>query len=591
MPRQPLSGPHYFLVMNNLIHHLFFRFAVVMFPIIILMTPPLHAGVNLKNGNFYISYTDLIAPLPEPGRIRGGVEIVRTYNSRATEMGWFGFGWGSDFETYLTFNGESGITVHENGSGALRNVLDSSRAAAGERAVDLYAKIHPIVPNTLPNNSLLLKWQMNYENRLAYTLWLQGREMEWPQHPPLHWKQNFELTCGNKNCKQDHGFTITRTQEGYSRQFSSGKSEYFDLKGRLIMIRERNGYFVRLEFDSTGTMRRMIDVNSYELHFEWTSDGKVRRIEDSMGRNASYDYQGPNLIRSEDTGGNVFLHEYDGTSNMTAVRYADGKALRISYSDKQFVTKVSSRDESIVHYEYGADPKDPDLHYWTIVKRQDSGGGLLSANRYEYQIAVNPDGTRYTKKIIVDKKSENLKEVTVYAPNGQTVTKDVNGEVTRYSYHPRYQVLDGELGPNKEVRYEFDSERQLIRTISETTSDSPVQRIVRFEYSQDREQMLSMTDSEGNTFQFIYDDRGQVRAIDSIAGQIVLNRNRFGSVLATGFEDGPILEFKADATVELYGFTLKGDADEAYRERLRDALHSLKKWTEQTYFPHIIPTS
>ena len=47
------------------------------------------AGVNLKNGNFYISYTDIVVP-------GGGkkLEITRTYNSKSTEVGWFGFGWG-----------------------------------------------------------------------------------------------------------------------------------------------------------------------------------------------------------------------------------------------------------------------------------------------------------------------------------------------------------------------------------------------------------------------------------------------------------------------------------------------------------------
>ena len=55
------------------------------------------SGVNLKNGNFYISYTDIIVP-------GGGhdLEIVRTYNSKSTDRGWFGFGWGSDYETYLS---------------------------------------------------------------------------------------------------------------------------------------------------------------------------------------------------------------------------------------------------------------------------------------------------------------------------------------------------------------------------------------------------------------------------------------------------------------------------------------------------------
>jgi hypothetical protein len=59
------------------------------------------AGVNLKNGNFYISYTDIIVP-------GGGMdlEITRTNNSKSTEKGWFGFGWGSDFETYVTVSAD-----------------------------------------------------------------------------------------------------------------------------------------------------------------------------------------------------------------------------------------------------------------------------------------------------------------------------------------------------------------------------------------------------------------------------------------------------------------------------------------------------
>jgi hypothetical protein len=62
----------------------------------LLMVSVAQAGVNLKNGNFYVSYTDIVVP-------GGGkkLEITRTYNSKATEVGWFGFGWGSLYETKL----------------------------------------------------------------------------------------------------------------------------------------------------------------------------------------------------------------------------------------------------------------------------------------------------------------------------------------------------------------------------------------------------------------------------------------------------------------------------------------------------------
>ena len=47
-----------------------------------LMASMAFAGVNLKNGNFYISYTDIVVP-------GGGkkLEITRTYNSKSTEVG------------------------------------------------------------------------------------------------------------------------------------------------------------------------------------------------------------------------------------------------------------------------------------------------------------------------------------------------------------------------------------------------------------------------------------------------------------------------------------------------------------------------
>ena len=70
-------------------------------------------GVNLKNGNFYITYTDIIVP--------GGdhdLEVTRTYNSKSTDNGWFGYGWGSLYETKLMVSADGSVVVMENGSGA-----------------------------------------------------------------------------------------------------------------------------------------------------------------------------------------------------------------------------------------------------------------------------------------------------------------------------------------------------------------------------------------------------------------------------------------------------------------------------------------
>lgn len=88
-----------------------------------LMPMMAFGGVNLKNGNFYITYTDIIVP--------GGdhdLEVTRTYNSKSTDNGWFGFGWGSLYETKLMVSADGSVVVMENGSGP-----DSLRSKRGNQ--------------------------------------------------------------------------------------------------------------------------------------------------------------------------------------------------------------------------------------------------------------------------------------------------------------------------------------------------------------------------------------------------------------------------------------------------------------------------
>ena len=91
----------------------------------------LFAGVNYKNGNFYVSYTDIVVP-------GGGkdLEITRTYNSHSTHAGWFGMGWGSEFETRLEVGADGAVVIHENGSGA-RTRFTPKDSVNVESAADL----------------------------------------------------------------------------------------------------------------------------------------------------------------------------------------------------------------------------------------------------------------------------------------------------------------------------------------------------------------------------------------------------------------------------------------------------------------------
>src|SRR5687767_7406963 len=81
-----------------------------------LMTVGLvQAGVNVNNGNFYITYTDFIVYTPGLP-----IEVTRTYNSRSSFVpGKFGVGWSSEMDSYIKFENKD-IVYFEGGGG---NVL------------------------------------------------------------------------------------------------------------------------------------------------------------------------------------------------------------------------------------------------------------------------------------------------------------------------------------------------------------------------------------------------------------------------------------------------------------------------------------
>ena len=69
----------------------FFRMTQAAFVALYVMLLPVvaTAGVNLKNGNFFITFTDIVTPAGAHG-----FSMSRTYNSKSTQSLSFGYGWG-----------------------------------------------------------------------------------------------------------------------------------------------------------------------------------------------------------------------------------------------------------------------------------------------------------------------------------------------------------------------------------------------------------------------------------------------------------------------------------------------------------------
>ena len=444
--------------------------------LLLLMPSMAMAGVNLKNGNFYISYTDIVVP-------GGGMEleITRTNNSKSTEKGWFGFGWGSEYETYVTVSADGSVVVHENGSGALTRFTPKTAVDAKSAAAKVVAAMRKKAPlSEKVAGDLTEKLANDAELRQAYA---------------RKYKVSAEIANGTELFSNNRGIQkIVKTKSGFLRVYNDGKKEEFDKDGHLVKISNKNGYVVNLSYEK-GLLKNIKDSAANQLFFEWYTDGKVKHISSAGDKKTLYKYKGDDLIESKDIEGNIFKYGYDANHNMTSVSYTDDSKMTISYTPKtQFVSEVVMRNGEKTAYEYGSDPKNPDFHYWTTV-RKTSVSGKKSENKYEYEIKTRPDGSQYTYRIattVNGVKTETLYSECCSLPlkitrgdNSTTfeynekglLTKKAStkGEMIQLEYHPKFNKITKVTNNKGTTTFDYDKKANLVTAVS---SDGKKVRLV-----------------------------------------------------------------------------------------------------------------
>ena len=395
---------------------------------ILLLLLPLMAlaGVNLKNGNFYITYTDIVVP-------GGGhdLEITRTYNSKSTYRGWFGYGWGSLFETYLQVAADGSIVVHENGSGAVTRFLPKGKidsGSAAKRIVDVMRKKMGIQGKEA--NLLIAKLSKDAELRQAYAKKF-GVKASLAKGSVLH-----STTRGIQ--------TVTVTKKGFVRKFNDGKTEIYNKNGKMLTMKDKHGYKINFIYAKGNVLKSIKDSQAKQLHFEWYSNGLIKAVWSVDKKKAAYKFANSNLTESKDVGGNLYTYTYDSNHNLTSISYGDGTKMKIGYHRyTQFVTSVMTRNGDETKYKYESSEKNPDLHFWTLVTKKSVTGKMIT-NRYEYELKVRADGSQYTYRILTV--VGGMKTETVYNEKNSLPLKITRGKfTTTFKYNKRACLQKREL--------------------------------------------------------------------------------------------------------------------------------------------------
>lgn len=461
------------------------------FAAVALVPAALSAGVNIKNGNFYISYTDIKVP--------GGqheVKITRTYNSKSTGKGWFGHGWGSRYETRLVPAADGSVVIHENGSGAKTRFTSKGAvdpAAAAERIVAAMRAKGALAEGAA--RQTLDKLKGDAAMRQAYS---------------VKYGVRATLAPGTVLRSSTRGVqTVTATAAGYERRHHDGKTEVFGKDGRLRSIRHKDGYRVTLSYKKgNGPLASIKDSQGKQLFFSWNSDGTVKELWSSKNEKAAYKYGSKgDLVESKDVSGNVYKHDYDSNHNMTKITYADGTTRQISYDPKtQFATRVTNRSGRTTSYEYGADRRNPDLKYWTKVTRT----GLDKkprTDRYEYEIKVRPDGSKYTHRLATE--IAGVKTETVYDERFALPEKITKGkDVTTFDYNDGGLLTKKSSTSGEFVNLSYDGRCNKISKVENKGGWSS------FDYNKQCT-LAKATNSEGRSVVLVHDAKGRIKTMVS----------------------------------------------------------------------------
>lgn len=440
------------------------------------------SGVNLKNGNFYISYTDIVVP-------GGGkkLEITRTYNSKSTEVGWFGFGWGSEFETKLELSADGSIIVHEHGAGAKTRFTPKTPidgVAASTKIVNEMKKKSEMSESAAQD--LIKKLSNNSELRHSYA---------------VNFGVQVSVNTGSVLYSNDRGpQELQVLADGYRRSHADGRVDHFNKEGNLVKITDKSGYFIGFTYKN-GQLESIKDSQAKQIFFSWYPDGLVKEMWSAGDKKSVYKYNDTDLVYSKDVGDNEYQYKYDRSKNLEEVSYSDKTKLKISYDPKTFfASRVVDRNGEDTKYEYGSNPKNPDDHYWTLVTKQGFDGNPVT-NRYEYEIKSKSDGTRYTYRILTE--INGIKTETVYNESSLPIKIARGNHVTNFEYNS-LGLLTKKSSTNGDFVYiDYDNKHNKITKV--VNNDGTTQ----YEYDA-KGNLVKAINNAGKTVLLIYDSKGKI---------------------------------------------------------------------------------
>lgn len=480
----------------------------LVFALSALLSSVSYAVVDMKNANFSQTWVD--AEVPGVGY---DLRVQRTYNSRSLFNGIFGFGWCSDFETRMNITAEGNLKITECGAG--QEIFFSPREISRK---DIDNTIQKIV-SKLRAEKVVGRTE-EYHKKISTELLeldMKRAQMALQHGVAIPIKEGTKFYANGREVEH-----VVFQKTFYTRNLGDGSSQRFDTKGRMTHMYDKNGNFLKFEYDKDN-MTQVVDNNSRKLTFRYYSNKKVKEITGPNSMKAEYQYKDlDDLVFAKNAWKNTYTYKYDELHNLTQATWPDKTAIVLKYDTKKdWVTSFTDRNKCNESYNYELSKENPKGHYWSTVKKV-CGKEVVADDKYEFWYKQRADGEWALSRVLSDVKG-NLTDISYDDTTGKPTAIRRNQDRLVFEYFPN-GLVKTKAGATAKQSFKYEGINSKISDVTTEYFNQKGERVstrtTTFKYDP-KGNLTYAQNSDGQKVNMTYDNKGRIASITDQAKKLV----------------------------------------------------------------------
>ena len=391
----------------------------------------------------------------------------------------------------------------------------------------------------------------------------------------------------------------------------SGESFTFNSGGQLISESDPNLYTTSLSYNGSGQLTEVTDPEGRSLSFSYGTNGLVSEVSDPGSRTITYLYDGnDNLTSVTDIGGGITTFSYNSEHLLTSLDNSLGGTTTLSYDTARRVVYAHdpmSRVTTWARYTVVSASGPPGTTIvtdplGTLTKDVIAGGELASqtvaygtpqASTTTYAYDVTTDGT-------TDLTTPTGATTDSYDAEGDIISSlDPAGNASDSTYNPYKEVVTSQspaqAAASVETSNSYDSKGNLDST---TTPVSAGTTTITYTHGDTYpEDVTSMKDADGNTWNYTFDTYGYETSVTDPLGNVTTyTYNDLGEKTSMVSPRGNVIggdpsDFTTSYLYDAYGNLTKtidptGDTTTATYDDLGNKLTSTDALTKTTTYSY-----